>query len=204
MIGRLSGIILEKEPPLILLEVQGVGYEIRLPMTCFCQLPNLGQEVIIFTQLIVRNDSQLLYGFNNKQQHTIFRELIKINSIGPNLALGILSGMSIYEFFNAVEKEEIINLIKLPGMGKKTAKRLVVEMKDRFKNLHDKLFNKYRNTLLIDKPAKVSNIDVKTEAILALITLGYKPQEASRLVNNIAKIGMDCKTLICNALRSTL
>jgi len=204
MIGRLRGILLEKEQPLILLEVQGVSYEIRLPITCFCQLPDLGKEVIIFTKFVLRDNSQLLYGFNDKHQHALFCELIKINSIGPKLALGILSSMSTYEFFNAVEKEEITNLIRLPGVGRKTAERLVVEMKDLFKNLHGKLLNKNRNTLLIDDLVKAPNTDIKTEAILALVTLGYKSHEASRLINNIAKTGMDCKTLIRNALRSTL
>lgn len=141
MIGRLRGIILEKQPPLVLLETNGVGYEVHMPMTCFYELPELGQEAIVFTQFVVREDAQLLYGFNDKQERALFRELIKVNGVGPKLALAILSGMSAQQFVSAVEREEITTLIKLPGVGKKTAERLVVEMKDRFKGLNGDLFN---------------------------------------------------------------
>ncbi len=140
MIGRLRGIILEKQPPLVLLETGGVGYEVHLPMTCFYELPDVGKEAIIFTHFIVREDAQLLYGFNNKQERTLFKELIKTNGVGPKLALAILSGMSAQQFVNAVEREELAALVKLPGIGKKTAERLIVEMKDRFKGLHGDLF----------------------------------------------------------------
>lgn len=133
MIGRLRGIIIEKQPPLVLLEVGGVGYEVHMPMTCFYELPDAGKEAIVFTQFVVREDAQLLYGFNNKQERMLFRELIKTNGVGPKLALAILSGMSAPQFVNAVEREDPAALIKLPGIGKKTAERLIVEMKDRFK-----------------------------------------------------------------------
>lgn len=133
MIGRLRGNILEKQPPLVLLEANGVGYEVHMPMTCFYELPELGQEAIVFTHFVVREDAQLLYGFNDKQERALFRELIKVNGVGPKLALAILSGMSAQQFVSAVEREEITALVKLPGVGKKTAERLVVEMKDRFK-----------------------------------------------------------------------
>ena len=105
MIGRLRGIILEKQPPLVLLETGGVGYEVHLPMTCFYELPDVGKEAIIFTHFIVREDAQLLYGFNNKQERTLFKELIKTNGVGPKLALAILSGMSAQQFVNPVERE---------------------------------------------------------------------------------------------------
>ena len=141
MIGRLRGVILEKQPPLVLLEANGVGYEVHMPMTCFYELPELGQEAIVFTQFVVREDAQLLYGFNDKQERALFRELIKVNGVGPKLALAILSGMSAQQFVSAVEREEITTLVKLPGVGKKTAERLVVEMKDRFKGLNGDLFN---------------------------------------------------------------
>ncbi|TYF42901.1 Holliday junction branch migration protein RuvA, partial [Enterobacter hormaechei] len=140
MIGRLRGIILEKQPPLVLLETAGVGYEVHMPMTCFYELPEAGQEAIVFTHFVVREDAQLLYGFNNKQERTLFKELIKTNGVGPKLALAILSGMSAQQFVNAVEREEVGALVKLPGIGKKTAERLIVEMKDRFKGLHGDLF----------------------------------------------------------------
>ena len=137
MIGRLRGIILEKQPPEILLEVSGVGYELQLPMTCFYELPSLGEEVILYTHFVVREDAQLLYGFNNRRERSLFRELLKANGVGPKLALAILSGMSANQVVSAIEREDISSLIKLPGVGKKTAERLVVEMKDRLKGWSD-------------------------------------------------------------------
>jgi holliday junction DNA helicase RuvA len=203
MIGRLRGVILEKQPPLVLLEANGVGYEVHMPMTCFYELPEQGQEAIVFTQFVVREDAQLLYGFNDKQERALFRELIKVNGVGPKLALAILSGMSAQQFVSAVEREEITTLIKLPGVGKKTAERLVVEMRDRFKGLNGDLFN---NSQAINLPtsAKTAEMDIEAEAASALVALGYKPQEASRMVSKIAKQGADCETLIRDALRAAL
>src|SRR5476651_817182 len=111
-----------------------------MPMTCFYELPDLGKEAIVFTHFIVREDAQLLFGFTNKQERALFRELIKVNGVGPKLALAILSGMSAQQFVNTVERQEINALIKLPGVGTKTAERLVVEMKDRFKGMNGELF----------------------------------------------------------------
>ena len=202
MIGRLRGYILEKQPPLVLLEANGVGYEVHMPMTCFYELPELGQEAIVFTQFVVREDAQLLYGFNDKQERALFRELIKVNGVGPKLALAILSGMSAQQFVSAVEREEITSLIKLPGVGKKTAERLVVEMKDRFKGLNGDLFNSSSEITLPATAAKAAELDA--EAASALVALGYKPQEASRMVSKIAKPGADCETLIRDALRAAL
>ncbi|CAI1548191.1 Holliday junction branch migration protein RuvA [Serratia liquefaciens] len=204
MIGRLRGYILEKQPPLVLLEANGVGYEVHMPMTCFYELPELGQEAIVFTQFVVREDAQLLYGFNDKQERALFRELIKVNGVGPKLALAILSGMSAQQFVSAVEREEITSLIKLPGVGKKTAERLVVEMKDRFKGLNGDLFNSSSEITLPATEAKAAELDAEAEAASALVALGYKPQEASRMVSKIAKPGADCETLIRDALRAAL
>ncbi|QCR35961.1 Holliday junction branch migration protein RuvA [Nissabacter sp. SGAir0207] len=204
MIGRLRGVILEKQPPLVLLETQGVGYEVHMPMTCFYELPELGQEAVIFTQFIVREDAQLLYGFNDKQERALFRELIKVNGVGPKLALAILSGMSAQQFVRAVEKEEITALVKLPGVGKKTAERLVVEMKDRFKGLNGDLFNSVSDIPLPQAEEARQEADAEAEAVSALVALGYKPQEASRLVSKAAKPGADCETLIRDALRAAL
>ena len=190
MIGRLRGIIIEKQPPLVLIEVGGVGYEVHMPMTCFYELPEAGQEAIVFTHFVVREDAQLLYGFNNKQERTLFKELIKTNGVGPKLALAILSGMSAQQFVNAVEREEVGALVKLPGIGKKTAERLIVEMKDRFKGLHGDLFT--------------ATDDAEQEAVAALVALGYKPQEASRMVSKIARPDASSETLIREALRAAL
>jgi len=203
MIGRLRGVILEKQPPLVLLEANGVGYEVHMPMTCFYELPEQGQEAIVFTQFVVREDAQLLYGFNDKQERALFRELIKVNGVGPKLALAILSGMSAQQFVSAVEREEITTLIKLPGVGKKTAERLVVEMRDRFKGLNGDLFNNSQ-TINLPTSAKTAEMDIEAEAASALVALGYKPQEASRMVSKIAKQGADCETLIRDALRAAL
>lgn len=204
MIGRLRGIILEKQPPLVLLEANGVGYEVHMPMTCFYELPELGQEAIVFTQFVVREDAQLLYGFNDKHERALFRELIKVNGVGPKLALAILSGMSAQQFVSAVEREEITSLIKLPGVGKKTAERLVVEMKDRFKGLNGDLFNSTSEITLPATAAKAAEMDIEAEAASALVALGYKPQEASRMIGKVAKPGADCETLIRDALRAAL
>ncbi|EGT3594815.1 MULTISPECIES: Holliday junction branch migration protein RuvA [Serratia] len=204
MIGRLRGNILEKQPPLVLLEANGVGYEVHMPMTCFYELPELGQEAIVFTHFVVREDAQLLYGFNDKQERALFRELIKVNGVGPKLALAILSGMSAQQFVSAVEREEITALVKLPGVGKKTAERLVVEMKDRFKGLNGDLFNSSSEISLPSAADKAPDVDAEAEAVSALVALGYKPQEASRIVSKIAKPGADCETLIRDALRAAL
>lgn len=203
MIGRLRGNILEKQPPLVLLEANGVGYEVHMPMTCFYELPELGQEAIVFTHFVVREDAQLLYGFNDKQERALFRELIKVNGVGPKLALAILSGMSAQQFVSAVESEEITALVKLPGVGKKTAERLLVEMKDRFKGLNGDLFNSSEISLP-SAAEKAPEADAEAEAVSALVALGYKPQEASRMVSKIAKPGADCETLIRDALRAAL
>lgn len=204
MIGRLRGIIVEKQPPLVLLEAGGVGYEVHMPMTCFYELPEAGQEAVVFTHFVVREDAQLLFGFNNKQERTLFRELIKVNGVGPKLALAILSGMSAQQFVNAVEREEPAALIKLPGIGKKTAERLVVEMKDRFKGLHGDLFTPAADLVLTTPGSVTPADDAEQEAVAALVALGYKPQEASRMVSKIARPDANSETLIREALRAAL
>lgn len=206
MIGRIRGIILEKQPPVVLIEAgNGVGYEINMPMTCFYELPDIGQEAIIYTQFIVREDAQLLYGFNQKQERALFRELIKVNGVGPKLALAILSGMSARQFVTAIENESISSLVKLPGVGKKTAERLVVEMKDRFKGLNGDLFENSDIELpesALPKAPKAA--DIEAEASAALIALGYKPQEAAKMISKVAKLGSDSETLIKEALRAAI
>ena len=139
MIGHLTGILMEKQPPEILLDVQGVGYELLLPMTSFYNLPEVGKQTSLFTHLVVREDAHLLFGFSQKTDRTLFRELIKTNGVGPKLALAILSAMSVDEFAYAIEREELSRLVKIPGIGKKTAERLLVELKGKFKEVktHD-------------------------------------------------------------------
>lgn len=203
MIGRLRGTVLEKQPPQVLLEVGGVGYEVHMPMTCFYELPEVGKEALVFTHFVVREDAQLLFGFNSKQERALFRELIKVNGVGPKLALAILSGMSAQQFVNAVEREEPASLVKLPGIGKKTAERLVVEMKDRFKGMHGDLFTPAVD-MVLSAPAGPVMDDAEAEAAAALVALGYKPQEASRMVSKVASAGASSETLIREALRAIL
>ncbi len=205
MIGRLRGIILEKQPPQVLLEVQGVGYEVQMPMTCFYVLPETGREAVVYTHFVVREDAQLLFGFTNRQERALFRELIKVNGVGPKLALAILSGMSAQQFVNTVERQEINALIKLPGVGTKTAERLVVEMKDRFKGMNGELFALGGGELPPAVPAVgASADDSESEAVAALVSLGYKPQEASRMVSKVARPDADSESLIRDALRAAL
>ncbi|CUX95991.1 Holliday junction ATP-dependent DNA helicase RuvA [Candidatus Gullanella endobia] len=205
MIGRLRGIIIEKQPPQILLETHGVGYEVFMPMTCFYSLPKNGQEAIIFTHFIVREDIQLLFGFINKQERVLFRELIKINGVGPKIALAILSGMSAQQFIHAVELQEINTIVKLPGVGKKTAERLVLEMKDKFKNLASDLFAlPVTNNIHTDVNIQAMHTNPKNEAVAALVVLGYKPQEANRMISKVENADSDCEMLIRDALRAAL
>ena len=202
MIGRLRGTIIEKQPPKVLIEVGGVGYEVFMPMTCFYELPDNGQEVIVLTHFAVREDAQILYGFNQEQERELFRELIKVNGVGPKLALAILSGMSAQEFISAVEQGEIKTLVKLPGVGTKTAERLIVEMKDRLKRFAEQLSP--ISTVIEANSIKKSSNQIESEAVSALIALGYKPQEASRIINKVILPDMDCETLIREALKSAL
>jgi len=205
VIGRLRGTLIEKQPPEILLEVGGVGYELQLPMTCFYELPLIGEEVILHTHFVVREDAQLLYGFINKRTRALFRELLKANGVGPKLALAILSSMSASQFVSAVEREEIGLLVKIPGVGKKTAERLVVEMKDRLKGWSEgALFTPFTDAMTTlpgdtDKPSSVED-----EAVSALLALGYKPQQASLVVSKIYKSDMTVEAVIREALRSML
>ncbi|PKH02592.1 Holliday junction branch migration protein RuvA [Psychromonas sp. MB-3u-54] len=207
MIGRLRGVLLEKQPPEVLIEVSGVGYEVQLPMSSFYALPDAGQEAIIYTHFVVREDAQLLYGFADKHERAMFRELVKVNGVGPKLALAILSGMSANQFVQCIHNDAVTTLVKLPGVGKKTAERLVVEMKDRLKNWTgadlltpeaDKMVfeNEFTNS--------AANHNAKDEAISALVSLGYKPVLAEKAIQQVYQEGMDCEALIRSSLKSML
>lgn len=203
MIGHLRGVILEKQPPEVLIEVGGVGYEVAMPMTSFYELPDEGQEVAIYTHFVVREDAQLLYGFSRKEERTLFRELIKVSGFGPKLALAILSGLSGQQLIFAIENSDINTLVKLPGVGKKTAERLVIEMKDRIKRLDKTVLVSFDRDALPLAPVAPSD-QAESEAVSALVALGYKPQEASRMVSKVATPEADSETLIRDALRSAL
>ncbi|MCK6261943.1 Holliday junction branch migration protein RuvA [Vibrio sp. ZSDE26] len=203
MIGRLRGLLIEKQPPELLIEVNGIGYEVQMPMSCFYELPELGQEAVIYTHFVVREDAQLLYGFNTVKERALFREVIKANGVGPKLGLGILSGMSASQFVASVEREDISTLVKLPGVGKKTAERLVVEMKDRLKGWGEgDLFTPATDAAPIDSPVTNSPKHAQDEAVSALLALGYKPVQASKVVSQVARDDMTSEQIIRDSLKS--
>nr|WP_275658336.1 MULTISPECIES: Holliday junction branch migration protein RuvA [unclassified Vibrio] len=203
VIGRLRGILLEKQPPELLIEVNGIGYEVQMPMSCFYELPNVGEEAIIYTHFVVREDAQLLYGFNTVKERALFREVIKANGVGPKLGLGILSGMTASQFVSCVEREDISTLVKLPGVGKKTAERLVVEMKDRLKGWGaGDLFTPHTDAAPVDSVPQADQSNAEEEAISALLALGYKPTQASKVVSQVKTSEMSSEELIREALKS--
>ncbi len=200
MIGRIRGNLVYKQPPLILVEVGGVGYEIQVPMTTLFQLPELGTQVSLVTHFVVREDAQLLYGFIDDRDRTLFRQLIKVNGVGPKLGLTILSGMDATSFVRCIARDDISSLVALPGVGKKTAERLLVEMRDKLKDwlaLADEDESAVATTVAVT--------DIVADAEGALIALGYKPAEASRLVARVNDDTInDSEELIRLALKSTV
>jgi len=205
MIGRLRGILVEKQPPEILIEVSGVGYEVNMPMTCFYKLPKEGEEAVIYTHFVVREDAQLLFGFNNKTERALFRELLKANGVGPKLGLAILSGMSAEQFVACVHNEDATSLVKLPGVGKKTAERLVLEMKDRLKDWGMDLFTPYTDGAILEMqedPTVKGN--AQDDAIAALMALGYKANQAEKAVKAIKGQGHSSEVLIKEALKAMM
>ena len=205
MIGRLNGVLVEKQPPEILLEVSGVGYEVQMPMTCFYDLPKVGDNAIVYTHFVVREDAQLLFGFNNKTERALFRELLKANGVGPKLGLAILSGMSAQQFVSCVNNEDATALVKLPGVGKKTAERLVLEMKDRLKDWGNDLFTPFSDSAVIE-PASDATIanNAADDAVSALVALGYKLPQAQKAVKSVSKPDMSTEVLIKESLKSML
>ena len=177
MIGRLTGKVIEKNPPLLVLDVQGVGYEVEVPMNTFYNLPDLQEKLTLFTHMIVREDAQFLCGFIADEERRLFRTLIKVNGVGAKLALSILSSISAQEFARCVNENDTKALVQLPGIGKKTAERLIIEVRDKLKDW-----------LPASLPNEPQTKDISTtqddsaEATSALIALGYKPQEASMMV----------------------
>lgn len=182
MIGRLNGIVVERKPPEMLVDVNGVGYELEASMNTFYALPESGEAVTLYTHMVVREDAQLLYGFASEHERRMFRELIRVRGVGAKLALAILSGMSADQFVGCVHEENTTALVRLPGVGKKTAERLIIEMRDRLKEW-DTFSAKVDQGM--SAPAPEVAADAQSEAVHALISLGYKPQEASRLVHAV-------------------
>ncbi len=203
MIGRLSGTLIQKQPPLLMIDVHGVGYEVQAPMSTFYQLPELDQPVVLLIHMVVREDAQLLYGFYSEAERFLFKSLIKVNGVGPKLAVTILSGISAGEFVQVVENNDESGLIKLPGIGKKTAQRLIIEMKDRLKDWpYEGLTEQDKDSL--DAVNLNSEQDIIKEATSALIALGYKPLEAGKMLSKLDKQDQSSQSLIKQALKSTV
>lgn len=181
MIGRLQGILLAKEAGEVLLDVNGVGYEVEVPDSTAWQLPERGHGVVLYTHFVVREDAQHLYGFTDQRDRTLFRLLIKVNGIGPRLALGILSGMDSGQFVACVTRNDVSALVKLPGVGRKTAERLVIEMRDRLQD-----WVPVAAGAAVASAPQVATPDALQEAETALVSLGYKPAEAARAVMGAA------------------
>ena len=201
MIGRLRGTILLKQPPQLLIDVQGVGYEVDAPMSTFYQLPDTGTEVVLHTHLVVREDAQLLYGFGSETERTLFRHLIKINGVGPKLALTILSGMGADEFVVCVQDGDTAALVRMPGIGKKTAERLIIELRDKLKDAQpqEQSDGKSQTDMSLSVASRNSPI---SDATSALIALGYKPQEASRMVRAVDTDGLGTEAIIRISLQA--
>ena len=207
MIGRLSGTLAEKFPPEILIECAGVGYEVTMPMTSIYALPELDEQAVIYTHFVVREDAQLLYGFANTTERKLFRLLIKVNGVGPKLALAVLSAMSADQFVSCVIHDDVSGIVKIPGVGKKTAERLLIEMRDRLKDwqLTTTPATDAMPVQLTTENTFVNNInDHKGDAINALISLGYKQAQADKAVKQVYSDGMLSEDIIRHALKSML
>ncbi len=200
MIGKIRGTILEKQPPQIIVDVHGIGYEIDAPMSTFYQLPDQGQEVSLFTHLVVREDAHHLYGFYTKEERTLFRTLLKVNGVGPRLALTILSSTATNEFVRSVLNNDTASLVRLPGVGKKTAERLIIEMRDKLTDWSQAP----GEGAVLAKVDKGLRHQVLQDAIAALVSLGYKQQEANRTVTKIDDGAATSEELIRRALREMM
>ena len=175
MIVKLAGKLLDKQAPCALIDVNGVGYEINVSLMTFVDLPSLGSDVEMHTHLVVREDSHTLYGFLTVNERSLFKALIKVNGVGPKMALGMLSGMTVDEFARAILNRDVSSLVKLPGVGKKTAERLVIEMKDAIDGVG--LSGATENT--------ITKSDIRLEAESGLLSLGYKAQDITKILNNL-------------------
>jgi Holliday junction DNA helicase RuvA len=190
MIGSLRGRIASKTPPQLMIEVGGVGYELEAPMSTFFHLPGVGQDVSLLTHLVVREDAQMLYGFATQQERRLFRNLLKVSGVGPKIALALLSGISVEAFAQCILNEDVATLVRVPGIGRKTAERLFIEMRDRVKDL-----------TLAAGIAPSEGASAQSEALGALVGLGYKLAEATRLVKAVEPGTYTTEELIRRALQ---
>jgi Holliday junction DNA helicase RuvA len=201
MIGQIFGTILEKQAPQLVVNVNGLGYEIDAPMSTFYQLPDVGQEVKLFTHLVVREDAHHLYGFFTRDERTLFRTLLKVNGVGPRMALTVLSSASPEEFVRWVMDNDTVSLVRLPGVGKKTAERLVIEMRDKLSDWYKAELPEGATLIKNEKTVRHQSLQ---DAIAALVALGYKQQEANRTVSKIDDGLANSEELIRRALREMM
>ena len=199
MIGRLSGQLIVRQPPQLLIDVNGVGYEVNAPMSTFYSLPEVGSKVTLHTHLVVREDAHTLFGFATENERSMFRALIKVNGVGAKLALTILSGISSDDFVRCITDGDIASLTRLPGVGKKTAERLIVEMKDVLKKWQAEAGDDGNGSPVA---ALVKVNDAVADAVSALVALGYKPPEASRMVSSVETKDLSSEDIIRLSLQS--
>ncbi|MBS0395534.1 MAG: Holliday junction branch migration protein RuvA [Proteobacteria bacterium] len=194
MIGWLRGRLAAKHPPALLVDVNGVGYECEAPMSTFYGLPETGAEVTLRTHLVVREDAHVLYAFGTEAERRLFRSLLKVSGVGPKIALGILSGISIDDFLVAVEAQDPEPLVRVPGVGRKTAERVLIDLRDRVRDLG--------GGPSAPAPAAGQSGSAQQEAFAALVALGYKPAEVTRLLKGAGEEGASVEELIRRALRA--
>lgn len=197
MIGRLRGKIIHKQAPDLLLDVGGVGYELLASMTTFIDLPELNSEITLFTHLIVREDAHTLYAFSSEKERALFRLLLKVNGVGPKMALAIVSGMTASEFAAQVHSGDVAGLTRLPGVGKKTAERLIIEMRDRLPETENEPETEAT-------PLSPGIHQLEDEAVAALLALGYKPAQASKMVSSASDKDLSVEQIVRNALKASL
>ena len=197
MIGRLSGRLVAKQAAELLLDVQGVGYEVMVPLSLLTQLPELGEPLILHTHLQVREDAHQLYGFAQTKERQLFRLLIKVNGVGPKLALAVLSAMQVDHFVSLVEQQDVSALVRLPGVGKKTAERLVIEMRDRLKGWSSETKVTGSSASVVAEP----QVSAEQDAQAALVSLGYSTAETQRVLNKLRGQGLSSEDLIRQALQ---
>jgi Holliday junction DNA helicase RuvA len=196
VIGFLRGRLAAKHPPQLVVDVGGVGYEVEAPMSTFYGLPSVGAEVNLHTHLVVREDAHVLFGFGTERERSLFRELIKVSGVGPRIALGILSGISVDEFHRCVETEDVATLVRVPGIGRKTAERLMIEMRDRLKGLGGPTAGG------LPGGSAGTAASPQAEAFSALVALGYKPAEVTRLLQKLDPSVTSTEEMIRHALRA--
>jgi Holliday junction DNA helicase RuvA len=199
MIGRLRGLVVAKHPPQVLIECAGVGYEVEAPMSTFYELPTIGEPVTLLTHLVIRDDAHVLYGFRSAHDRALFRALLRVTGVGAKMALAILSGMDARRFAQCVEQEDIVMLSRLPGIGKKTAQRLVVEMKDRISELGGVA---PASAPAMPAPSADVDDDPMADAVGALVALGYKPAEANRMARAVGDGATTSEEIIRAALKA--